>query len=435
MSEWKKNQKNIVVTLFTLWIILSSCSHDNSVLEATNITQPTVLTSTITQVPEPSLTMTPTVILQETEPFVSNCVSMQDTLPQIDDLQGKLIVEKKQSDVYIYDIETESSVFLDGIYYTYVISPDHSMIAFLDNSARWLIISDITGNVIERFVTDPVNMGQNLYPAQWLDNQHILMFARGMGEYPNYLAPYAAIFDLESGRSEKIAMDFPGLTFDRNEQGANWYYGWTPGDYRLAVSPDRDYLAYPAIEGSDGIFVIWDRDSNEEVSRLNGTKPRHTVPRWSPDGDQFAVMSVGPDVVYWWDSEEYTGDEIFLFDRFGSYEKITKFESDSPGNISFLSWSPDGNRIAFWMDLYDAPDRHHLGGNLFVINLETDSVVNHCIEGRGELNWSLDGNYLFINTFIQGETEEYSVAVVNLVDLWSVKLDDLADVYGVINEE
>jgi WD40 repeat protein len=365
-------------------------------------------------------TLTPTL------PYETNCVSLVETLPSIDDLEGRIVIQDEDSgDDYIYDLAADSRVMLKALWDTLIVSPDHSMIAFLDDSSQRLFVSSIDGTVISSYLTDPLHSAQYLFPVQWLDNQHILMFASGTGEDPNNLAPYAAIFDLDSGRSEKIALDFTDINLDYHEQGSKWYFVMWSSDFRIAVSPDQDYLVYPGEEDSDDFLVIWDRDNDEEVSRFPNIMPWNTVPRWSPDGERFAITASGGK----------SSEEIFLLDRYGNYDQITAFGDDSPGNIHFQSWSPDGKKVAFWLDLFDAEERIFLGGRLFVINLEDGSTTNYCIEGTKEIYWSLDGDYLFIERIHQGQRSEFSVTIVDMKDLWAFDLIDYASVYGVMKEE
>jgi hypothetical protein len=341
------------------------------------------------------MTITPTELVSEA--YETRCVRMLEEMPEIDDLEGRIVVDDRNDGIYIYDFSTDTQVMLDALFDTIVVSPDHSRVVYLDNSARRFFVSTIDGNVIKSFWTDPLNLdqGQDLFPVQWLDTQHILMFAPATRWQSDVYAPYAAIFDLEAGRSEKIAMDFPGINLNYNLEGSKWFFeGFYSQDSRLVISPDQEYFLYPAQEGSTSYLIIWDRDSGEEVSRFPGIMPQHTEPRWSPVEDQFSVISLGPDVVRWYESEEYSGDEIFLFDNNGNYEQITSFGTDSPGHIVFSSWSQDGKQIAFWFYPYDVADWDPFGGTLYVVNLETGIVVDYCLEGRREIYWSLDGNYI-----------------------------------------
>lgn len=427
MGKYITLRESIAVLVLIPMVLFSSCWKKNLSTIDTSETQTIVPTNTSTPFPEPISTMAPTLTEPPPVPYVTQCVSLLDELPEIAALEGKIIVHDQYSGAGsdIYDFSTDSRINLNAWFRTIVISPDKQMVAYLDDSMQKLIVSDIDGNMVGSFWTDPVNEAQGLFPVQWLDNQHILMFARGTGENPNYLAPYSAIFDLELGASEKIPMDFPGLTFKYNQHGSKWHLSYVAGDSRIAVSPDMEYILYPVIEGTQGYLVIWDRELEEEVARFPGNHPSHTVPRWSPNGEQITIMA-----------RQNRGDELFLLDRYGNAEKITDFEAESPGFISRFSWSPDGQAIAFWMDLFDAEERHPFGGRLFVIDLETNAVIDYCVEGTREIFWSLDGKYLFINSFVEGgRGDEFTVTVVNKEDLWAVDLVEYAIVLGVVNEE
>ncbi|SVB47649.1 uncharacterized protein METZ01_LOCUS200503, partial [marine metagenome] len=120
------------------------------------------------------------------------------------------------------------------------------------------------------------------------------------------------------------------------------------------------YLEYESVSGPrlspDGQRVIYSRqwvdkvndkrESSLWIMDVDGSRNRFLVEgsgaRWSPSGDRIAFVADG----------EPEGSQIFVrwMDAEGATTQITRVERD-PGS---LSWSPDGELIAFTMTVQEA---------------------------------------------------------------------------------
>ena len=115
------------------------------------------------------------------------------------------------------------------------------------------------------------------------------------------------------------------------------------------ISPDGRHVAYVRMSGDIMVdrFVpsIWIVDTASRENRPLITGPgAHMAPRWSPDGSKLAYLSTSEDgraqlFVRWMDS--------------GATVRITSLPN-TPGG---LSWSPDGDHIAYTMLVPGQTDR------------------------------------------------------------------------------
>jgi Tol biopolymer transport system component len=76
--------------------------------------------------------------------------------------------------------------------------------------------------------------------------------------------------------------------------------------------------------------------------------------------------------------------------RFGDY-----FSSSEIGSSS--NWSPDGQKLAFWIDLSPSPCP---GLRLAILDMTTKQVTNTCLPGTLQYApppiWSLDSRYILV---------------------------------------
>src|SRR5215207_8645824 len=135
------------------------------------------------------------------------------------------------------------------------------------------------------------------------------------------------------------------------------YHGENPGLYRLNLlygkpilitpvliadttwSPDGNSIAF--VSSADEIgrppyHIAIMNENGENMQDLTEGKVRHYSPTWSPDGKQIAFIA----------ARDYEGGgnlAIFIMNSDGSEQRqITPYTY-----YSDLSWSPDGNRIAY----------------------------------------------------------------------------------------
>ena len=121
----------------------------------------------------------------------------------------------------------------------------------------------------------------------------------------------------------------------------------TKGISSLQVSPDDDHLLFVVsrtdLEANERHSAIWRWSTiGGSAERLTGKDGSASSPRWSPSGDKIAYF----------DSDQ-NGIGLWVMNADGSgKEKLTTLERSNAykyysGNSNKLSWSPDGDQLAF----------------------------------------------------------------------------------------
>lgn len=186
-------------------------------------------------------------------------------------------------------------------------------------------------------------------------------------------------------------------------------------DYPLAFSSDGSRFLFfrPHAKGETGdgepldLFVVKADGGGVRLLIPPGTTTAQflsgSVASWSPDGSQVAVVAAhGP----FWDTKSRS---VYIADVDGSGERRIGPE----GNITDVSWSPDGRWIAFTMghttDLYLM---HPNGSGLVAL---TSNAADPSVAGGGDFGpkWSPDGKELLF----ERANGEY------VADLWSIDVD------------
>jgi Tol biopolymer transport system component len=148
-----------------------------------------------------------------------------------------------------------------------------------------------------------------------------------------------------------------------------------------AVLKSLDYwIAFDSNRNDQNRDIYLMRPNGEEIRRLTHEASAERSPRFSPDGQKIVFVS------------DRTGESaLFVLDL------ATKEESGpiSRGGVSYLDWSPEGDRIAFSsLDglLYDV--RSDGSDERLLLDLVSDSgaMILH-------LAYSADGQYLFWDTY------------------------------------
>jgi TolB protein len=192
-------------------------------------------------------------------------------------------------------------------------------------------------------------IGTILFYREWRSSQ-ILFLGDYHGENPG-------LYRLNLLYGEPILIA-PGLIADTS---------WSPDGNSIAFVSSADEIGRPPYH----IAVM--NENGENIQDLTEGKVRHYSPTWSPDGKQIAFIA----------ARDYEGGgnlAIFVTNSDGSEQRqITPY-----AYYSDLSWSPDGNRIAY--SVFNA---------IYVVNLDgsqvqqlTDQYTDHFPV------WSPDGEYI-----------------------------------------
>jgi Tol biopolymer transport system component len=253
--------------------------------------------------------------------------------------------------------------------------------------------------------------------SRWFDDQHLLI--RTTNETPPYTVE---LFNPFTGETRALIPDFPGIS----QKEVDWEFsGPVSYDHSLVYA----VYAFWDSDKAEHEYVLYNISSKTRLATLAGSSHEtayifsgriasrdgvsNNPPQWSPDDTSAAVISSAPE-------KPGAIDEIFAVTKDGEIQRLTYFaNSYNTARINNLSWSPDGNSIAFWVSLdpapYELPQNAYQNVNLAVLDTKTLEITIYCLNGDniGETNgapstpkflsygvpapiWSPDGTQLVI---------------------------------------
>ena len=392
-------------TIFLLSImILTGCSSsvpEGQITATANPTEhssPTVPTSFVTVVPltEETTVLPPETILQF-QPFeitsdLPVAAKPMDALVLCGDLTVQLVR-------FTPKLNTETIQKITGDLFCLETSPDGKWIVYEQDSqasptGSWLVVQSIDGQqkkVPEN--SEWVNFGDYV----WLDNQRLI--------FNNFINPPdvqrllhdpaypMVVINPFTGEQSELSSDYPGLTVGDGSAGEMGL-----GYSDVAYDPSLNLVIFPARDEEYNYYIVlWDWHSQTVLAKVESqSRGFGRYPVWSPDATQFAVAVTNA-------IKDQRGiDEWYRVSREGQVEQLTHFgDYFSSSEIgAAYNWSPDGRKLAFWIDLSPSPCP---GLRLAILDVTTKEVTNTCLPGTRKYAlpplWSLDSRYLIIEDY------------------------------------
>jgi len=269
------------------------------------------------------------------------------------------------SNIFISDLETGEETQLTNIL-TFErnprLSPDGSQVAFISfregKSDLWTISSQ--GGEAKKLtinVSNPIETRYITRPS-WLPDGKKLVFGGFFG-YENrgiWMVP------VEGGVPQKMKFDFdPWIECcDVSSDGAYIAFDYSGADEGNPIKGSRTF--------EKDIYVIpFKGGKPQRITRIEKSGLSFHSPRWSPHGKRIAFRSRN----WFEDNEGKESEEIWVYEfPDGELKPITK---KMKGNLTHLSWSPDGKTIVFSMfeknknQIYAVPSD---GGEIKKLNIE-----------------------------------------------------------------
>jgi Tol biopolymer transport system component len=196
----------------------------------------------------------------------------------------------------------------------------------------------------------------------------------------------------------------------------------------VIYNPSLTRLVYPTYLQE---IILWDTQEVKVINSFHSHPILHTeAPVWSPDGNQVVIRVLS--------SDDY-GSALLLVSKDGDVKVLLKSEeysitedSDSLLMTGF-SWSPDQNKIAFWLTEPYKEVIDNTETKLAVINLDNQAVNIYCIYGEDPFIspaplWSPDGNSVALAVrYDFGDGNPYWTPTIILFDFEKAYLFPMED--------
>jgi WD40 repeat protein len=224
------------------------------------------------------------------------------------------------------------------------VSPNRNMLAYWggfqnkagDITDLTLWVTNPRGELLAKIMFNQTNLSN----MRWLDNEHLLFY---------------------SGQTLKDGTVIVLNPFTREQQFVSnnlpdFYYDDTLRlDWQVEYSPKLDWAVYlRKIEGNRLIPTVYDTVIDKKLWQPPFLGFDFDKPEWSPDGNEVAIITNG---------------QLYIINRSGRAMPI--LDENSHNQISKVSWSPNGQYVAFWNSY-----------KFMIYDKQTGQVTDYCIENE-----------------------------------------------------
>lgn len=375
-------------------LFLVSCISDGRMFKpVTNSPAPIVS-------PTPGLTL-PTAQISPAGTIEQTCFTTIHKTPEEVRGQGILILRFG----WVIDLKNgqrvrkpQEAIFPGGL----AVSPDRKKMAYRDEAKNQLMIASADRKPIQTFDWDPTWWP---YSFSWQTNDTLLIFLKFDPQIDGALDRGRAIlFDLRTGQPQPIPGDYPPKEVGHD---LTWYPPY---------SPDLAYVLYAT---NNGKYILGETTTHKTIASL--ATLAYERPAWSPDG---SAVIVAP-------------NDMYLMSSGGEISRLTFLNQSRDGNseklFRYYSWSPDGKRIAVWVQTVPPLDPEYY--SLAIFDLETRQLQDTCLRwNKGPLPdaplWSPDGKQLIAKANYRTTDNGWDVVVVNWTGQTYEKIADTLDYLG-----
>jgi dipeptidyl aminopeptidase/acylaminoacyl peptidase len=172
----------------------------------------------------------------------------------------------------------------------------------------------------------------------------------------------------------------------------------------VAYSPDKDLAFYPHKDGYD---VLYDIKHQRELAQILISNWGE-LPRWSSTGEDISIIATPPNF-----STDSAKKDFYLLSKDGTNLRRLTYLSDQFERVSIkeYSWSPDGTKIAFWLNTnFPLSEDEEVSYELAIVDIASGNIINFCITNPnvtvkqlaenagflGEPVWSQNSNDLLV---------------------------------------
>ncbi len=262
----------------------------------------------------------------------------------------------------------------------------------------------------------------------WTSDQKIIILSSFTDSEPTLPASYILVDPLNNTQ-QPINLGISDLP-STSLYDLPYWGGW----YGVSINPIYNLAVYPRqsnVNEETYMYALWDISSNKPLFSLENIFSaypqfieRFSMPSWSTDGTQFALVGVHQDADVF-----PIKSELFLVKQDGEITQLTNLSSAAHVWASSHSWAPDNSHIAFFASPPQAGELKN--ANTVIVNTKTLDVTDLCLSvgysGSAPI-WSPNGKqFLIIDKY---EQDHQRILLVDLEKYIVYPIAEDADVIG-----
>jgi hypothetical protein len=321
--------------------------------------------------------------------------------------------ERYKSDTYMMKMQTMEVTQINKPgknLENFISSPNRKWIAYIDSDS---ITPDPSFNLViansDNEVYTTLLIEDRWGAINWLDNEHLIIGVSSQ-DITNSLGALDLgflVLNPFTGERAILQTDYPNIYSPAPKP--NWD-GWGVTAYNSALTK---VVYLQGGESPPWHYVLWDTQYEKQVASFEVVFDFQAVPRWSPDGQQFAFS---PSLSS--RAKKYPSYELYSVTRDGNIHQLTHLSDYYPWvYIADLSWSPDSRYIAFWFSYWEnqKPSFDSTGTRyLAILDTTTSIVTSYCLNGESNASigssmyppplWSPDSKQIIVQNQIAADS-------------------------------
>jgi hypothetical protein len=346
-------------------------------------------------VPNPSATSEPSRVQKD-------CYSLLPDFPQSANPHGVLILEYLfQYEFLDWESGNQTEIGPQQGYDDMQVSPDHKKIAYHDTLNNQIVVMTGANQILRRIPWEKnwINL------SRWQNDEKLLIQTKEVLPSDAPSPPMVlVILDTGTGQSIKTNPDYPHIV-----QGypSPWSSGHTVFD------PTLTRVVYAQAIGENENYALWDIAGERELIALKAWPFEEPV--WSPDGSTFIV---------------YTLNGLTLVSRDGiildtiELQEIIYTGSDAGYPVRNFSYSPDGSRVAFWVQVNGSVGKAG-SYHLMILDTNTGNIVDPCLESENTqpgIVWFPNGGKIAAGVNYRASSDTWDVVIADVEQKYTVKI-------------
>jgi Tol biopolymer transport system component len=270
------------------------------------------------------------------------------------------------------------------------VSPDGNLLIYRQSKYKTaqskIVIVTSNGQVVHDFP----DQDSWVLGVAWLSDEYIRYPIQSQTN-SEQIELYA--LNIQTGQLHELRTDLPNIADNGSPDWGvdSWliYFGIKKG-VNIVYDPSLTRVAYPGIREQYPFYPVslYDIQNDKELAVLDIASAGDA--KWSPDGKYFSIIG---------SEESRLEQDIYIASRDGGqFTLLTNLAKLYPKLIfGSYSWSPDSQKIAFWIDADGVDNMEANDNSLILLDLATKQMVDLCIRGYGQnLPYNLNSSVSFM---------------------------------------